>query len=79
RDVSFFLAAFPSFFGGFLSFAWACVFVALRLLSCDIFLARFLYANLTCRFFYPTFLSATFAFPLFLHIALSAPCHDFWG
>ena len=73
RDVSFYQAAIPTYYGGIMTFAWASDNEALRHLSSEIIQARFHKANLTCRYYNPAIHTAAFALPQYLHDALSAP------
>ncbi|MTD40991.1 polyamine aminopropyltransferase [Erwinia sp. CPCC 100877] len=71
KDVSFYQAAIPTYYGGIMTFAWATDNEALRHLRPDTIQARFHSAGIHCRYYNPAIHSAAFALPQYLHDALS--------
>jgi spermidine synthase len=74
RDVSFYQAAVPTYYGGIMTFAWASDNPALRQLDTATLKARFEAAGLTCRYYTPAIHTGSFALPQYLLNALSAAC-----
>ncbi|AUX92420.1 polyamine aminopropyltransferase [Mixta gaviniae] len=72
-DVSFYQAAIPTYYGGIMTFAWACDNPALRQLDAATLQARFAAAGLNCRYYNPAIHMGSFALPQYLLNALSMP------
>lgn len=72
RDVSFYQAAVPTYYGGIITFAWATDNAALRHLSPDVIQARLHHAGIPCRYYNAAIHTAAFSLPQYLQHALSA-------
>ncbi|AUG99854.1 polyamine aminopropyltransferase [Pectobacteriaceae bacterium CE70] len=71
-DVSFYQAAVPTYYGGIMTFAWACNDPDLRQISLDKLQHRFASAEIECRYYNPAIHIGSFALPQYLLNALSA-------
>ncbi|WP_315709737.1 polyamine aminopropyltransferase [Brenneria uluponensis] len=71
-DVSFYQAAVPTYYGGIMTFAWACNDPDLRQISLDKLQHRFASAEIACRYYNPAIHIGSFALPQYLLNALSA-------
>ncbi len=72
KDVSFYQAAIPTYYGGIMTFAWATDNEAMRHLRPDTIQARFHHTGLHCRYYNPAVHCAAFALPQYLQDALTA-------
>lgn len=72
RDVSFYQAAIPTYYGGIMTFAWASDNEALRQITPAIIQSRFAALALPCRYYNPAIHQSCFALPQYLIEALSA-------
>ncbi|SFN17097.1 spermidine synthase [Izhakiella capsodis] len=70
KDVSFYQAAIPTYYGGIMTFAWASNNPALRQLDVGTIQARFDAAGLNCRYYNPAIHTGSFALPQYLLDAL---------
>ncbi len=73
RDVSFYQAAIPTYYGGIMTFAWASDNPALRQHDLTTLQARFIAAHLPCRYYNPAIHTGSFALPQYLLNALAEP------
>ena len=71
RDVSFYQAAVPTYYGGIMTFAWASDNPALRQLETTTLTARYQQAGLSCRYYNPAIHTGSFALPQYLLNALA--------
>ncbi|MFL4557374.1 polyamine aminopropyltransferase [Yersinia kristensenii] len=74
KDVSFYQAAIPTYYGGIMTFAWATQNPQLRQLDIATLQQRFAEAGLTCRYYNPAIHVGSFALPQYLLDALTAKC-----
>lgn len=72
KDVSFYQAAIPTYYGGIMTFAWATQNPQLRQLDITTLQQRFAEAGLTCRYYNPAIHVGSFALPQYLLNALTA-------
>ena len=72
KDVSFYQAAIPTYYGGIMTFAWATQNPQLRQLDITTLQQRFTEAGLTCRYYNPAIHVGSFALPQYLLNALTA-------
>ncbi|ROR05099.1 polyamine aminopropyltransferase [Erwinia sp. JUb26] len=70
KDVSFYQAAVPTYYGGIMTFAWASDNPALRQLDASTIAKRFTASGLTCRYYNPAIHAGSFALPQYLLNAL---------
>lgn len=70
KDVSFYQAAIPSYYGGCMTFAWATDNKSLRDISYEMISKRFTSSGLKCQHYNPEIHSAAFALPQYLKDAL---------
>ncbi|ATM97153.1 spermidine synthase [Yersinia frederiksenii] len=71
KDVSFYQAAIPTYYGGIMTFAWATQNPQLRQLDITTLQQRFAEAGLTCRYYNPAIHVGSFALPQYLLDALT--------
>lgn len=71
KDVSFYQAAIPTYYGGIMTFAWASQDSALRHLSLDALQTRFAASGIECRYYNPAIHMGSFALPQYLLNALA--------
>ncbi|ELI8305750.1 polyamine aminopropyltransferase, partial [Yersinia enterocolitica] len=71
KDVSFYQAAIPTYYGGIMTFAWATQNPQLRQLDITTLQQRFVEAGLTCRYYNPAIHVGSFALPQYLLDALT--------
>lgn len=71
RDVSFYQASIPTYYGGIMTFAWASDNPALRHLDSATLQARFAATGLRCRYYNPAIHTGSFALPQYLLNALA--------
>lgn len=71
KDVSFYQAAIPTYYGGIMTFAWATQNPQLRQLDITTLQQRFVEADLTCRYYNPAIHVGSFALPQYLLDALT--------
>lgn len=71
-DVSFYQTAIPTYYGGIMTFAWACNNPALRAIDQQSLQRRFDAAEIVCRYYNPAIHIGSFALPQYLLNALSA-------
>ncbi|HDL6961541.1 TPA: polyamine aminopropyltransferase [Yersinia enterocolitica] len=71
KDVSFYQAAIPTYYGGIMTFAWATQNPQLRQLDITTLQQRFVAAGLTCRYYNPAIHVGSFALPQYLLDALT--------
>lgn len=71
RDVSFYQAAIPSYYGGIMTFAWATNNPDLRQLDLTVLKDRFKEAQFSCRYYNPAIHLNSFALPQYLLEALA--------
>lgn len=72
KDVSFYQAAIPTYYGGIMSFAWASQSTALRQLDVNVIQQRYGESGLRCRYYNPAIHVGSFALPQYLLDALGA-------
>ncbi|MEH2922639.1 polyamine aminopropyltransferase [Samsonia erythrinae] len=70
KDVSFYQAAIPTYYGGIMTFAWASHHPALRQLDVATVRQRFTQSGLACRYYTPEVHTGSFALPQYLLSAL---------
>jgi len=71
RDVTFYMAAIPSYVGGALAFGWATDNVKLRALDIGVLAERFLNAGIETGYYSPEVHQASFALPYFVQKILT--------
>lgn len=71
KDVSFYQAAIPTYYGGIMTFAWASQNPALRQLDMSLLQQRFNQSGLHCRYYNPAIHVGSFALPQYLLNALN--------
>jgi len=71
RDVSFYQATIPSYYGGIMTFAWATNNPDLRQLDLAVLKDRFKEAKFSCRYYNPVIHLNSFALPQYLLEALT--------
>ncbi|EPP1147426.1 polyamine aminopropyltransferase [Yersinia enterocolitica] len=71
KDVSFYQAAIPTYYGGIMTFAWATQNPQLRQLDITTLQQHFVEAGLTCRYYNPAIHVGSFALPQYLLDALT--------
>lgn len=71
KDVSFYQAAIPTYYGGIMTFAWASQNPALRQLDLATLQQRFVQSGLPCRYYNPAIHVGSFALPQYLLNALN--------
>lgn len=71
KDVSFYQAAIPTYYGGIMTFAWATQNPQLRQLDITTLQQRFAEAGLTCHYYNPAIHVGSFALPQYLLDALT--------
>lgn len=71
KDVSFYQAAIPTYYGGIMTFAWASQNPALRQLDLATLQQRFVQSGLPCRYYNPAIHMGSFALPQYLLNALN--------
>lgn len=71
KDVSFYQAAIPTYYGGIMTFAWASDNPALRQIDTATLATRFADARLNCRYYNPAIHTGSFALPQYLLNALA--------
>lgn len=71
KDVSFYQAAIPTYYGGIMTFAWASDNPALRQIDTATLATRFADAGLNCRYYNPAIHTGSFALPQYLLNALA--------
>lgn len=71
KDVSFYQAAIPTYYGGIMTFAWASDNPALRQIDAETLATRFADAGLNCRYYNPAIHTGSFALPQYLLNALA--------
>lgn len=71
RDVSFYQAAIPTYYGGIMTFAWASDNPALRQVDTATLQANFAASGLHCRYYNPAIHTGSFALPQYLINALA--------
>lgn len=82
RDVSFYQAAVPTYYGGIMTFAWASDNPDLRLVDSKTLHARFATSGLRCRYYNPAIHIGSFALPQYLLDTFSTThslSADHWG
>ncbi|MFC0226425.1 polyamine aminopropyltransferase [Serratia aquatilis] len=72
KDVSFYQAAVPTYYGGIMTFAWASQDPALRLLDIPTLQQRLNQSGIDCRYYNPAIHAGSFALPQYLLNALCA-------
>jgi spermidine synthase len=70
KDFSFYVAPVPTYYGGFMTFAWGSDDVCARLLNLDILSERFNAAAIKTRYYNPAIHQACFALPQYVIDAL---------
>ncbi|WP_350327522.1 polyamine aminopropyltransferase [Pectobacterium aroidearum] len=70
KDVSFYQAAIPTYYGGIMTFAWASNNPALRQIDTTTLRQRFAQSGITCRYYTPDVHTGSFALPQYLLSAL---------
>ncbi|MBN3264247.1 polyamine aminopropyltransferase [Pectobacterium brasiliense] len=70
KDVSFYQAAIPTYYGGIMTFAWASNTPALRQIEATTLRQRFAQSAITCRYYTPDVHIGSFALPQYLLSAL---------
>lgn len=71
KDVSFYQAAIPTYYGGIMTFAWASQDSAPRQLALDVLQQRFAASGIACRYYNPSIHTGSFALPQYLLNALA--------
>ena len=72
KDVTFYQAAVPTYYGGIMTFAWAANDAALRTQDLNVLTSRFNASALACRYYTPAIHVGSFALPQYLLDALAA-------
>jgi len=72
NDVSFYQAAIPTYYGGIMTFAWACQEPAPRRLDPEALRLRVAAAGIECRYYNSAIHHGSFALPQYLLNALTA-------
>ncbi|MEQ9772291.1 polyamine aminopropyltransferase [Pectobacterium jejuense] len=70
KDVSFYQAAIPTYYGGIMTFAWASNNPALRQIDATTLRQRFAQSTIACRYYTPDVHIGSFALPQYLLNAL---------
>ncbi|MFJ5401663.1 polyamine aminopropyltransferase [Pectobacterium sp. CHL-2024] len=70
KDVSFYQAAIPTYYGGIMTFAWASNNPALRQIEATTLRQRFAQSAIACRYYTPDVHISSFALPQYLLSAL---------
>jgi spermidine synthase len=70
RDVGFYVAAVPSYYGGLMTLGWASDALALRAVSLATLRRRFAAARLKTKYYTPDLHRAAFALPAFIQAEL---------
>ncbi len=71
NDMTFYCAPIPTYYGGFMTFAWGCDDIDARQQAIEILQQRFAEAQLTTRYYNPEIHRAAFALPQYIRNALN--------